>query len=255
MDTSLSSTTPDNDAEVLDDASIDRRQALRRLAVGGAIVWSAPLISRTAFAASATSCSNFTLDWNTLGTPGTSFTNATVGGVTISLNAPSMFGGSTNINNDRKIIAAPIGGINTQGVQFEQTPRYSAGPPENPGGQLITFTFSQSVYNVSFSICDIDTLGGNWSDRVIIVSPTNYTYSMPAGSGVIGDGTATGTTTTTGPFRNSNNNNNYPNSSNAGNVTVTFPGPLTTFSMKFQCSTIQGGGNQLIKVTPIAFCA
>lgn len=218
-------------------------------------MWSAPLIARTASAASATSCTNYTLDWNTLGTPGTTFTSATVGGVTISLNSPSFYGGSSAVNSDRKIIAAPIGGINSQGVQFEQLPVYSPGPPAVPGGQDIVFTFSQAVYNVSFTVCDIDTLSGNWSDRVIVVSPTNYTYSIPSGSTVVGAGTATGNTSTTGPFRNSDTNNNYPNSSNGGNVTITFPGPLTTFSMKFECSTTQGGSNQLIKVTPIAFCS
>ena len=220
---------------------------MRRLAVGGAIVWSAPMISSTAFAAGPTSCVNQSFDWNTLGTPGTTFTSATVGGITMTLDPSTFFGGTTGINNNRKIIASPIGGIATQGVQFEQT-------PVNAGGQNISFSFSAAVYNVSFTITDIDTLNNSWSDRIIVTSPTNFTYSVPSGSTIIGAGTATGNTNTTGPFRNSNNNLNYNNNQNGGNVTLTFPGPLTSFKLQFTCSTIAGGSNQLIKISPIAFC-
>lgn len=234
--------TPDDES-----SGLSRRQLLERLAVGGAIVWSAPLISSPAYAAGPASCVNSTLDWNTLGTPGTTFSSATVAGVTITLNPSTFYGGTTALGTNRTIIASPIGGIATQGVQFEQT-------PINGGGQNISFTFSRAVYNVSFTIADIDTVTGNWSDRVIVVSPSTFTYSMPTGSTVIGAGTSTGTTTTTGPFRNSNNNLNYSNSQNGGNVTITFPGPLTTFQMKFQCDTISGGSNQLIKISPIGFC-
>ena len=248
---SPSTTSPHDDAlaaaDGADAGGLDRRQLLARLAVGGAIAWGAPLIAKTAQAASPTSCVNYTLDWSTLGTPGTTFSSATVGGTTITLDASTYFGGTTGINNNRKIIAAPIGGINSQGIQFEQT-------PINGGGQNISFSFSQAVYNVSFTITDIDTLSGNWSDRIIVVSPTNYTWSIPSGSTVIGAGTASGTTTTTGPFRNSNNDLNYANASNGGNVTLTFPGPLTNFKLQFACSTISGGSNQLIKISPIAFC-
>lgn len=237
-----------------DAPGLDRRSALRRLAVGGAIVWSAPLISSTAFAAGPTSCVNATFDWNTLGSPGTTFSSATVNGVTLTLDPSTFFGGTTARSTNRTIIASPIGGLNTQGIQFEQT-------PINGGGQNISFSFSTSVYNVSFTITDIDDLNGNWSDRITIVSPTNYTYSIPtsfvgggpAGS-IIGAGTASGTTTTTGPFRNSNTNNNYSNSQNNGNVTLNFPGPLTNISLKFSCAALSGGTNQLIKISPMAFC-
>lgn len=253
---SPSTPTPHDDAlaaaDGADAGGLDRRQVLARLAVGGAIAWGAPLIAKTAQAASPTSCVNYTLDWSTLGTPGTTFSSATVGGTTITLDASTYFGGTTGINNNRKIIAAPIGGMNVQGIQFEQT-------PINNGGQNISFSFSQAVYNVSFTITDIDTLNNAWSDRITVVSPTNYTSSFPAGTLLTGTGAAPATLPPTSatpgdPFRNTNNNNNLPNSSNQGNVTLTFPGPLTQFKLVFWCSTIAGGSNQLIKISPIAFC-
>ncbi|MFN8019190.1 MAG: hypothetical protein U0P45_13855 [Acidimicrobiales bacterium] len=235
-----------------DQPGLDRRQLLARMAVGGAIAWGAPLIAKTAQAASATSCVNYTLDWSTLGSPGTTFTSTTVGGTTITLDASTYFGGTTGINNDHKIIAAPIGGMNVQGIQFEQTPK-------SGGGQNISFSFSQAVYNVSFTITDIDTLNGNWSDRITVVSPTNYTSSFPSGTlltgtGAIGTANPPTNAVPGDPFRNTDTNNNLPNSSNQGNVTLTFPGPLTQFKLIFWCSTIAGGQNQLIKISPIAFC-
>jgi hypothetical protein len=221
---------------------------LKRLAVGSAIVWSSPLVSRTALAATAASCTPLLLDWNSF-TTGSTFTSANIGGVTVSLSS-SFFGGAAARSTNRTIRDAPIGGIASKGIRFEQT-------PNNGGGQLITFTFSEDVFNVSFTITDIDNFssgGDGWSDRIVVLNPTNYTRSIPAGGTIIGAGTATGTTSTTGPFRNSISNLNLPNSDNRGNVTVTFPGPLTQFQLQFRCVNPDDGTNQLINVTSISFC-
>ncbi|MCB0965103.1 MAG: hypothetical protein KDA98_17635, partial [Acidimicrobiales bacterium] len=72
---------------------IDRRDALRKLAVGGAVVWSAPLIAKTAGATSASSCTTNVVDWE-LYNVGDTFTSTTVGGITMSINSPDFFGGS-----------------------------------------------------------------------------------------------------------------------------------------------------------------
>jgi hypothetical protein len=253
METAAPSSSDSTAVDLLDDA-VGRRDALKKLAVGGAIVWTAPLIAKTALAAGPTSCVAATFDWNTLGVPGDTFTSATVNGVTLTLQPSSFYGGSSAVGNNHRIIASPIGGLATQGVQFEQL------PIEN-GGQDIEFTFSQTVYNVSFTICDIDNLNGNWSDRITIVSPTNFTAEIPTvfvGGGptgnVIGAGTASGTTDTTGPFRNNRGSNNYNNNQNNGNITLTFPGPLTSIQLQFWCGPTDGGSNQLIKISPMAFC-
>jgi hypothetical protein len=222
----------------------DRRDVLRKLAIGGAVAWSAPLIASTAHAAGPTSCVGATVDFNDYAT-GSTFTSATVNGVTMTLSPSTFFGGSAARGTNRTIIASPIGGISSKGLRLEQDAVAN-------GGQEISLTFSQAVYNVSFVITDIDTSNGNWSDRITIVTPTVYSYSVPTGSTVIGAGTATGNTTTTGPFRNTQNFN-YLNPSNGGNVEVTFPGPVTTFTMRFSCAS-QESSNQLINLSNISFC-
>ncbi|MCU1496993.1 MAG: hypothetical protein JWM47_946 [Acidimicrobiales bacterium] len=226
---------------------MDRRQALRKLAVGGAIVWTAPLLSKTAHAAGATSCTSHVLDWNGF-TVGSTFSSATVAGVTATLKPSSFFGGTTALASNGTIRVGPQGGVPGQALHFEQK-------PVNNGGQLITLGFSQTVYSVSFTITDIDNLNNAWSDRIVVISPTNFTFTKPATSTVIGAGTATGTTTTTGMFRNSQASNNISNASDAGNVTLTFPGPLTEFGFEFRSANPAGGANQLINLTNIGFCS
>ena len=229
------------------DAPVGRRDALRKLAVGGAVVWSAPLIARTASAASATSCVNRVVNFNTF-TTGATFSSLNVGGTTMTL-SPSVFsGGTAALGTNRTIVASPQGGVATKALRFEQT-------PVNNGGQLITLSFSQTVYSVTFTITDIDNLDGSWSDRIVINAPTTFTVTKPAGSTVIGAGTASGASTTTGPLRNSNADNNFPNTSAGGNAILSFPGPLTSLSFRFSCANEDGGQNQLINVTNMSFCS
>lgn len=225
-------------------SDLDRRDVLRKLAVGGAVVWSAPLIASTAHAAGPTSCVGATVDFNDFAT-GSTFTSATVNGVTMTLSPSTFFGGSAARSTNRTIIGSPIGGISSKGLRLEQD-------AVTNGGQEISLTFSQAVYNVSFIITDIDRLDGAWNDRVSIVAPTVFSYSIPSGSTVIGAGTATGTGTTNGPFRNPNSLN-YNNSQNGGNVLVTFPGPVTVITVRFACGN-QESSNQLINLSNISFC-
>lgn len=159
---------------------IDRRDALRKLAVGGAVVWSAPLIAKSAYAASATSCTTNIVDWE-LYNVGDTFTSTTIGGITMSINSPDFFGGSGLLaggGRDRKVQPSPFGSINRKSLMFEQLPRTG-------GGQNIVFTFSQPVYNINFIITDIDNYsqnGAGWSDRIVINSPATYGYSRTSTS-------------------------------------------------------------------------
>jgi hypothetical protein len=235
-------------SEAEERAAFDRRKLLTRAAVGGAIVWTVPMITKRAYASGATSCANQVLDWNTFAVNST-FTSTIVAGTTISINSATFYGGTTANATNHKVQASPYGGITGQSLEFNQVPKAN-------GGQIITFTFSKTVYSVSFMITDIDNLSGSWQDRVIVVSPASgsYSYSMPTGSTVIGNGQSTGSTTTTGPFRNSVASNNYPNTSPGGNVQITMPGPLTTFTFNWE-SAIGGGTTHLIRMGNISFCA
>ena len=220
-------------------SSFDRREALRRLAVGSAVVWSAPLISQTAFASSATSCVNRVLNWNNFAA-GSTFNSTVVSGTTITLSGSAFFGGSAARPANRTIRAAPIGAINTRGLELNQD-------AVEDGGQVISLTFSQTVWAVSFTITDVDRSEDNWSDRVSILPPATFGFSFPPGSGVSGAGTLAN------PFRNTTNFN-YDDNSPAGNVLVTMPGPLTTITIRFACAS-DDGSNQRINFTNILFCA
>lgn len=98
----------------------------------------------------------------------------------MSVNSPSFYGGCNATAPDRTIQSGPFG----NGIMFEQKPAIN-------GGQIITFSFSHMVYNYSFLLTDIDSgLDDNgiygWSDRIVLVTPMSYTYTLPTGSSVIG---------------------------------------------------------------------
>lgn len=232
--------TPSAPAPV-DALRADRRDALRKLAVGGAIVWSAPMITSSISAAAAASvpaCTPRVLDWDIWAT-GSTFTSSNVFGTTVALSS-TFSGGTAALGTNRTIVAAPQGGINQKALRFEQT-------PISNGRQTVTFTFSAPVKSVSFSFFDIDNLTGNWSDRIVILT-TPFGYAIPATSTITGNGTAAT------PFQNSQSNANLPNTSGAGNVTVSLAGPLSAFSFTFGCGAVAGGQNQLINIGDISFC-
>ncbi len=234
-------------------ATTDRRDALKKLAVGGALVWTAPAIAKPAFAQGTPSgCTAATLDWSTVSSP---FTSTTVSGVTVSFSG-SFYGGSAARSTNRTIVAGPQGGMSGSFLRLEQD-------AVTNGGQTATFTFSAPVQNLSFIITDIDNQSGSWSDR-ITVTTSGFGYTIPSGSTVIGvgdTGNGTGGTTNdgnggsntgTGAFRNSQNSNNLPSTSNQGNVQLSHVGPITSFSFQFWCGAYQGS-NQLINISNLTF--
>lgn len=234
-----------------------RRQALAKIGIGGALVWSAPLISATAHAQTVPSgCFLRTLDWSTF-TLGSTFTSTTVGGVTVSLS--TTFGTNTTAQaGNRTIVAGPQGGLTGQFLRLNQTAR-----ADTNNGQTVTFTFSPAITSLSFTVTDIDNLNNGWSDR-IQVNTAGFGYTVPTGSSVIGIGAAgngTGGTTTdgnggsntgTGSFRNSVNSQNFAPADDDGNLVLTHAGPITSFAFRFWCGSY-AGSNQLINISNLTF--
>ena len=72
------------------------------------------------------------------------------------------------------------------------------------------------------------------------------------GTRIIGNGTNTGNTNTTGRFRNLNTNNNLGDTSNAGNVTIRYAGPITSFSFIYR-NEVNTGEPQRIDMGDITF--
>ena len=99
-------------------AGLDRRALLRRMAVGGAVVRAAPAMHSVASAQAAPSCTPGVLDWDTFGT---AFTNAVVGGVTVSM-AITGVTNTTLLPNNGRVLAGPAGGVNQRHLRFEHTP-------------------------------------------------------------------------------------------------------------------------------------
>lgn len=122
-------------------------------------------------------------------------------------------------------------------LTFANRPRGNGGQVGMAPGhyQEITLTFSQSVQDLKFDIADIDTSGYTWFgqqrynywDAVAITSPTN--------GAVTGMGTAlTGAGTLTNPWRQQTfSNDATPNQAASNRLTATFPGPLSTVTIRY----------------------
>lgn len=88
--------------------------------------------------------------------------------------------------------------------------------------QVVSFTFSAPVYNLTFTLGDIDSYSGNVFQEAAWLTP-GFAISNQ-GASVSGLGTATNPFTATLGL-------NVPPESSAGNVTVLYPGPVTVVQL------------------------
>ena len=218
---------------------LDRRALLRRLAAGGAIAWATPIVLSTPAAAAEPSCGPGLLDWDTF-TTGSIFSSAVVGNTTVTITGIAATG-TTLFASNRQVTAAPAGGVNQKYLRFEMLPNAVG------RSQTITIAFSNPVTNLSFSLYDIDAVTSAWRDELFI-NTAGYTWSIPAGSGV-----QKGTGGNINRFRNSNTNNNAANTSNAGNLNLGHPGPITSFVIAYTNGDQSGGQNQWIGLSDLTF--
>jgi hypothetical protein len=224
---------------------LDRRTLLRRAAIGGAAIWATPMMHSVASAQAAPSCGPGhagRLDWDTFAT-GSLFTSALVGTINIGV-AVSGVTNTSLLPDNRRVLAGPAGNINQKHLRFEMVP--SNGTAANGSRQTVTWTFSSPVTNVVFTFFDIDNVTNSWGDR-LVMNTTGFTFSIPPGGTVIGNGT------NGNRFRNSLTNNNLPATDNRGNLTIRYAGPLTTFNFTYRNEVNSGGGNQLISMSDITF--
>lgn len=235
----------DNDGVATD--ALTRRGLLRAGAIGAGVAgaaWVTPTVL-TMDAAAATSGCAHVLDWSSFAV-GSTFTSATVGPRVVSLTTSLFtFGGGTATTPgglNRTIVAGPQGSLPGNFLRIAQNARQL-------GGQQVTFTFDASVTAVTFTITDIDTLTGAWSDRVAILTP--FTPSA-AGANVIGAGANDNNFANTGvgPFR-ANVSSNIPPTSPDGNITITVAGPTTSVVLRFWSGLT--GTSQLINISNISF--
>jgi hypothetical protein len=212
---------------------------MKKAAVGGAIVWAAPMI--TSMPASATVPSGCVQTDVEFGAPGTMFNAVTVAGVEITRS--TVMDGGAVAQADNLTVVQNQGGLTGSFVRLNQSAIRNA-------GQTLTLNFSAPVTNLTFAITDIDNQtypgdGGQligWSDRVSILT-SGFSYTTTGGvvgTGTTGNGGGTqtpdtgGSVAASGAFRNSTSSN-VPDSSGSGNLFITFAGPITSFSLRFWC--------------------
>jgi hypothetical protein len=263
----------------------DRRSMLRKLAVGGSLVWASPMIAKRASALMPPSqCVNGAeLNWTEIfpnsnpdlangNTPSATFLNVDGSGVDITIS--STFAGTTPLVGNYSVVSSPHGGITGKSLLLEQQPiaNTPAGGTAGAGGQTVTITFSTTVRNISFVLTDIDNLDGNWSDRITTVggtltAPTSVTRPATVwgngdlnnngnGSGGSSGSGNGGNTGTNGAFRNSTDSDNLPNTSGAGNLRLNYSGGAAGISVvrfRYWCGGVGGGSNQLIRLGNISF--
>ncbi len=200
------------------------------------------MMQSVASAQAGASCGPGVLDWDTF-TTGSVFTNTIIGNTTITMTISGVTNTTLGADNGR-ILAGPAGGISQKHLRF--TMSSTNGTSANGSRQTVTFSFSNPVTNVAFTFFDIDNQTGNgWGDR-IVMNTTGYTFSIPSGGLVIGNGT------NGNRFRNSNANLNLLNTDNRGNLTVNYAGPLTSFSFVYR-NEVNINSIQLISMSDLTF--
>jgi hypothetical protein len=226
----------DEPGEQIESGTIDRRTALRRGAVGAGVagaLWVAPSIVGHDAAFAGSSCAQKDLlDWAPYA--GSAFTSKTYPAIssfsalTVTHSAATVVGtGVTAVapNDVIEVASAPFGGQSAAWYQVNMDTTTAN------TGYNATFTFSQQVWNLKFSLFDLDLSSNSWTDVVWISGTftgfaTDRTgWSTPAtysGSGTVGS-PWTGTASA-------------PSSSSTGNVNVTMA-TCTTFTINFRSKT------------------
>lgn len=224
-----------------------------RRAVARGALWTMPVVAVTGVApAYAYSCAivPYTAPLNTAKygktstTTGSGSTNAQASSapVTYTVTAAAS-SGATLASNNIRAAGDTTGGYNglgdlaSDGLQLQQQGAL--------GGQTITIAFSRPVWNLSFTVADIDSNGtAQYVDQVFFdQAPT----SVANASAVTGSGTAAA------PLKPISNNNQVNSDVVANRSKVTFSGPISSLSMTF--SSASGTVAQQIFLTGMTFSA
>jgi hypothetical protein len=238
--------------------NIDRREFVKKAGLGAAgagALWVAPSVLGIDAAFAGASClQQDSIIWSSFGGNGTamptSIPYAAVGSypaLTVTLAVTTS--GTITASGDNKTIQSNVpdgggafpgdGGFNTGSVLMLHMRAGSANQ-----GQDLTFSFSVPVYNLKFTLVNIDFGAGSWQDRLWIdgaaftaqLSPTTEITGGPGTSqatewiGSAGSGTT-----------------------NSGNVAVTMAGPVTSFTIHYRTGT-PNGGTQHVSVNNVTWC-
>ena len=115
-----------------------------------------------------------------------------------------------------------------------------------------TVSFATPVINLSFQIWDVDSVAGQFVDKIaniqglaagnVIVGPDSVTSAVPGFNTIIGTSLATVVLGTA----------NANNTTNQGTINITFNGPITQFSFEWSNNDV-GLGAQGIALGPLTY--
>lgn len=211
----------------------------RRALVHGA-AWSVPVVTvaaaAPAFAASPCATDyNLRLDWGTTtyakasANLGTATVTAGAGTSPVTVSFASTKNG-TGVRAASNLTVTTQTNVGGSGAGEQALELYHAQPSTSgrANRQDVVITFSRPVTGLSFTISDIDSFddNGHDNDYVDYVELTG-TYAATKASGLLGSGTQAD------PWRMQNTNNSIATTSSAGNVSVTYPGAVTSITLSF----------------------
>lgn len=214
----------------------------RRIAQGAAWVVPTVIVGAAAPVAAESPCPTYTIDW-------AQFTNGTypagTATTTPARTPPLTMTWASAGPGFVKVSSGTDGGITGSYLEIGV-----------PGGgtftETVTFTLSAPVYNLKLIVGDIDSQGG--ASPVFQESAYLTWLTPPAfvpgsvGSNLTGSGTAAD------PWVGASGVS-VPGSSGAGNATVTFPGPITSFSLSIKdvIASATGAGGHSIDLFALNF--
>jgi hypothetical protein len=231
-------------------SELDRRQFVQKAGIGAAAagaLWVAPSVVGYNAAFAGTSClQKDTLNWNnqTAGNAPVAVTFPAVGSYPALTVTPSLgtIGTPAADTTNYKVSNAPEGGFTGNSLRLGMTCN-AAGE-----GYSVTFTFTHPVYNLSFTIADIDReVSGRtgWQDSVSLTGGT-FTFTKATGSAI------TGTGVTGDPWL-GQGTGGVANTSNLGNVTPTFSTPVTSITITYLSGNVLGA-LQFIAIYNMTWC-
>jgi hypothetical protein len=234
---------------------LDRRQFVKRagLGVAGAgALWVAPSVLGYDAAFAGASClQQDTLAWSSLGANGAAMpgsvtynavgsypqlivtlTAATVGTITAA-------NGNLTIQSNTTGLFPGDGGFTTGSVLMMHMSANNTGQ-----GQDLTFAFNHPVYNVKFTLVNIDWGNRSWQDNLWITGAT-FTSTLAAGTEITGGPGTSQATQWTGTAG--------AGTTTAGNIAIVMAGPVTSFTIHYRTGT-PNGGTQHVSVENLTWC-
>lgn len=220
---------------------------LSRRRVAAAAAWAAPtlVVGAAAPALAASPCPSvaYTLDWgvnsytrNSAGTQGELTSSVPAGSAPpISVTVDAAYtgnmksGAESGGNRNLTIESGVVGGSYAGGLSIlqSQTGAYTSYQRDARGTYTFSFTANGrpvAVKSLTFTITDIDSQGGDFWDAVELSGAFTVTSR---GATVIGSATEAA------PAKQSGRSNPLANSSSSGNITVTYAGPITGFTLTY----------------------